>query len=379
MSASLAWAALAVALSALAAVSVCDARRFRVPPAALALLLLAGGAWRILSGPAGGDPLSGAFWWPALWGAGLGAAVVLLPIAVAELLGRRWPILPGDAWLLASAGFVCGPLGLAWTLTAGSALALLHRACIQRRRGRPFGRGLTPLGPGLAAAAAGVLLVLEFGAAQAQKAPPPPLPATALAPAAPLLPGELAQREVRLTQRTPVPWPVLARRAAALGGFGARVEERPSRVADGAAELAPPPPMAVTFRGGYRELLDTLAARSGYAWGIRGRDLVWHRHWDVEWPPPPAAASYGKAVWEVDADRHGTVEAVLAEWAGIAGWTLVWKPRSEWVVAADATFEGTFVEAVDRLLAEGPIRSAVVPTAYADNRHLVIESAEGLR
>ena len=101
------------------------------------------------------------------------------------LAGRPAPALSGDAMLLAGFGLVLGPTGLAWTLGLGCALALAHRACIQWRRRRPMRRGLTPFGPGLAAGAGVVFLMLATGALAAPadpNRPERPLAATELPP-----------------------------------------------------------------------------------------------------------------------------------------------------------------------------------------------------
>ena len=90
----------------------------------------------------------------------MGIAVVLVPALAASAMGRRWPLLPGDGALFGCLGWVMGPLGLAWTLCLGGVLASAHRICLQRKRGRPWRTGYAPLGPGMAAAAFVVWIVM---------------------------------------------------------------------------------------------------------------------------------------------------------------------------------------------------------------------------
>ena len=103
----------------------------------------------------------------------LGIAAVALPIALAQLRGRRWPLYPGDAMMLGAFGFLLGPIGLAWTMLLGSAFSLAYRVWVQRQRGRPVRKNLVPLGPGMTAGAAVVFLCVNFGVAFAAGEPPP--------------------------------------------------------------------------------------------------------------------------------------------------------------------------------------------------------------
>ena len=186
----------------MAAMAVLDARRAVVDPRLVLALLAAAAVWRYLS-PGGDSP------WTPWTGMALGIAAVALPIIVAQLRGRRWPLYPGDAMMLGAFGFLLGPIGLAWTMLLGSAFSLAYRVWVQRRRGRRIRKGLVPLGPGMTAGAAVVFLCVNFGVAFAAGEPPPhgvpavtgtaaavtvsplpdivldaaPLPATELAPA----------------------------------------------------------------------------------------------------------------------------------------------------------------------------------------------------
>ena len=189
-------------LAAMAAMAVLDARRAVVDPRLVLALLAAAATWRYLS-PDGNSP------WMPWTGMALGIAAVALPIAIAQLRGRRWPLYPGDAMMLGAFGFLLGPIGLAWTMLLGSAFSLAYRVWVQRRRGRCIRKGLVPLGPGMTVGAAVVFLCVNFGVAFAAGEPPPhgvpavtgtaaavtvsplpdiapggaPLPATELAPA----------------------------------------------------------------------------------------------------------------------------------------------------------------------------------------------------
>ena len=197
-------------LAAMAAMAVLDARRAVVDPRLVLAFLAAAAVWRYLS-PDGGSP------WTPWTGMALGIAAVALPIALAQLRGRRWPLYPGDAMMLGAFGFLLGPIGLAWTMLLGSAFSLAYRVWVQRRRGRPVRKNLVPLGPGMTAGAAVVFLCVNFGVAFAAGEPPPhgvpavtgtaalvtvsplpdiapggaPLPATELAPASTGCPRQL--------------------------------------------------------------------------------------------------------------------------------------------------------------------------------------------
>ena len=206
-------------LAAMAAMAVLDARRAVVDPRLVLALLAAAAVWRYLS-PDGNSP------WTPWTGMALGIAAVALPIIVAQLRGRRWPLYPGDAMMLGAFGFLLGPIGLAWTMLLGSAFSLAYRVWVQRRRGRPVRKNLVPLGPGMTAGAAVVFLCVNFGVAFAAGEPPPHgvpivtgaaatvtvfplpelarqevlLPATELAPASTALPEAIATRDLVFEQ-----------------------------------------------------------------------------------------------------------------------------------------------------------------------------------
>ena len=413
----------AAVLAAMAGLAVHDARRALVDPRMVLALLGAAAAWRF-AGPGG---VEGA--WPRLaagvLGASLGVTAVMIPIGVASWLGRRWPLYPGDAMMLGAFGFLLGVPGLAWTMLLGSVLALLHRFCVQRKRGRPFRKGLVPLGPGMCAGAAAVFLSMNFGVALAgdtraaetpavdardvTAAPLPavpaagetrPLAATEIAPVPAGLPASLAGRVVSVEEGESLPFPVLVRRLSALAGVTMRIEERPARITGGAAMLADPPPLRLMWNGRLAGLLDRVASLSGYhwSWETRGPEIhgpetlepgegavVFHRYWDVAQRGPEPGAGTGSAGapeplddgWTVDPDEHRTLRGVLETWAARAGWTLVWNARRDYGLGARATFEGGFLEAADLLLSGPATRRTLEVRAHRANRHLVVDDADG--
>ena len=382
-------------LAAMAAMAVLDARRAVVDPRLVLALVAAAAVWRYLS-PDDDSP------WTPWTGMALGIAAVALPIIVAQLRGRRWPLYPGDAMMLGAFGFLLGPIGLAWTMLLGSAFSLAYRVWVQRRRGRPVRKNLVPLGPGMTAGAAVVFLCVNFGVAFA--AGEPPLPATELAPAGAALPESIATRELVFEQREAVSFPAALRRLSSLSGIATAIEERPARIAGGTAILPDAPPIRLAWRGALSDLLDRLAALSGYDWSWREGTVVFYRYWDIEQRAtsaglPPASGPAGRdgqsdeaaagTEWMVEAGAHKTLRGVLENWARQAGWTLVWNSTRDYAVGSSpeqapgsspgqalrAVFRGGFLEAVDQLLAGDTTRRTLSALAYKANRHLVIEDA----
>ena len=403
-------------LIAMAAIGLVDARRMIVDPRLVLLLVGSGLLWRMFGSAATGS----------LWSAGLGAAlgigVVAAPIALAQWRRRPWPLFPGDAMMLAGLGFVFGPLGLGWSLLAGSVCALVHRVWLQRRRRRSFRRGYCPLGPGMVAGAMMVFLFVNAGGALAADRGTPwygvaePLPplrpvptetaigtaalaATELAPVRVPLPPSLAAREVAVDEVAPLSFTAVTERIAALAGAPVEVEERPARVAGGALTLSDPPDARLAFEGRLAGLLNRVAARSGYDWTWADGAIVFYRYWDVDQHSPEstaataaaderksgdeaevAAAPYqGVPLWMVDRARHPTLRDVLEDWGAQAGWSVVWKPERRYSVGADASFAGGFLDAVDLLLAAPATRRSLVALAHEPNRYLVIEDAGAVR
>ena len=403
-------------LIAMAAIGLVDARRMIVDPRLVLLLVGSGLLWRMFGSAATGS----------LWSAGLGAAlgigVVAAPIALAQWRRRPWPLFPGDAMMLAGLGFVLGPLGLGWSLLAGSVCALLHRVWLQRRRRRSFRRGYCPLGPGMVAGAMMVFLFVNAGGALAADRGTPwygvaePLPplrpvptetaigtaalaATELAPVRVPLPPSLAAREIVVDEEAPRSFRAVTERIATLAGVPVEVEERPARVSGGALTLSDPPDARLAFEGRLAGLLNRVAARSGYDWTWADGAIVFYRYWDVDQHSPEstaataaaderksgdeaevAAAPYqGVPLWMVDRARHPTLRDVLEDWGAQAGWSVVWKPERRYSVGADASFAGGFLDAVDLLLAAPATRRSLVALAHEPNRYLVIEDAGAVR
>ena len=410
-------------LAAMSAMAVLDARRAVVDPRLVLALVAAAAVWRYLS-PDDDSP------WTPWTGMALGIAAVALPIIVAQLRGRRWPLYPGDAMMLGAFGFLLGPIGLAWTMLLGSAFSLAYRVWVQRRRGRPVRKNLVPLGPGMTAGAAVVFLCVNFGVAFAAGEPPPqdvptvtgtastvtvsplpdiapgaaPLPATELAPASTALPEAIATRDLVFEQREAVSFPAAVRRLSSLSGIATAIEERPARIAGGTAILSDPPPIRLVWRGALAGLLDRLAVLSGYDWSWREGTVVFYRYWDIEqraaaagFPPTSGAVdrvgqsdeAAAGTEWMVETGVHKTLRGVLESWARQAGWTLVWNSARDYAVGSSpeqvpgsspgqalrAVFHGGFLEAVDQLLAGDTTRRTLSALAYKANRHLVIEDA----
>ena len=353
----------AAVLSAMALLAVNDARKFLIPPKAI-LALFAAGFIAHLNG-------EGSFWKPVI-GAAIGVGIVMLPIMIAIWRRRSWPIYPGDAMMLGAFGFLLGPLGLGWAILAGCGLALAHRVCLQRRRGRPVLAGYCPLGPGMAAGAALVFLCTSAGVAKADSAH--------RVTETSQLPAHLEQLDTHLQVNGSFA-DVLAR-IVTLSGFPVVAEERPSRVAGGARQLPSPGPMQFDWKGPLPGLLDLVAHESGYDWTWRRGVIVFYRYRDREQRLPgslPRTAPESAGPWVVDRNRHKTLRDVLEGWAASSGWSVVWKPRRNFTVGADATFKGDFLQAIDLLLASPATRRTLSAVAYMSNRHLVIGDAGVIR
>ena len=353
----------AAVLSAMALLAVNDARRFLIPPKAI-LTLFAAGFVAHLNG-------EGGFWKPVI-GAAIGVGLVMLPIMIANWRGRSWPIYPGDAMMLGAFGFLLGPLGLGWAILAGCGIAFAHRVCLQRRRGRPVLAGYCPLGPGMAAGAALVFLCTSAGIAHAGSA-------QRVAEVSPL-PAHLERLETHL--RVSGSFADVLAQIVILSGSPVVTEERPARVAGGVRQLPTPGPMQLDRKGPLPGILDLVAHESGYDWTWRKGVIVFYRYRDREQRLPgslPRTAPEAAGPWVVDRTRHRTLRDVLEAWAASSGWSVVWKPRHNFAVGADAAFKGNFLQAVDLLLASPATRRTLSAVAYMSNRHLVIGDAGVIR
>ena len=369
----------ALVVGAMLAIAAVDARRFVIRPPLVAALLLAGLLWQLFG--AGETVVARGFWVPAL-GAAIGVAAVGMQIAVARAAGRRWPLFGGDALLLGAFGWVLGPVGLAWSLVIGSACAVAHRVCLQRRRGRSVLRGYCPLAPGLTVGAVAVFVWLNAGMSLAQEADEgggtlAPIRATeSVVVEAVSLPPELAAREVEVEWHEPLRFAAAVRRIAQVSGVAVEVEERPSRVAGGAVALEEPAPLQMLFKGPLGALVDEVSRRTAYEWTWREGTLVFFRYWDSE---HVEAAEGAAESWLVDTDLYPTVQDVLRNWAERVGWSVVWKAEHEYSVSADAAYSGEFLRAVDLLFADPGIGRSLVVSAYSRNRQLVVEDAGAIR
>ena len=275
--------------------AVADARRLEVEPRAVVAFCVLALLWRLARAE---WVVAAAGIGEGLLGALLGAAVVMAPICVAELRRRRWPVYPGDAMLLGAFGWLLGPVGLMWSLLLGSLCALVHRACVQRRRGRPFGKGYLPLAPGLclgcllvfAGLEAGLLRAVPVSAVEMDAVEVRPIPATVSGPPVPVLPPEVAARRVKLVLEDPLPFAALAAALSRAAGVAVAIEERPGRLAEGEAALPPLPALTMVHDGPLPDLLDDLARRGGHAWTWvaasprRAAGIVFYRHRDAAWP-----------------------------------------------------------------------------------------------
>ncbi len=343
-----------------------DCRRFEIPPEAVAALVGAGVLLHDRGMTAWSDGLAGALF---------GVCVFAGPVIVASSLGRRPPLLAGDAGLLGSLGWVLGPLGLAWALVIGAPLALVHRCWLQFRRRRPLAAGYAPLGPGLVAGSLVVLVMTHAGIAMGDT-PTGTLRATQLGPDIAAGPPGSNDATISLSHGEAVGIDEAAARIAAASGHTVVVEERPARSPGGAAVLDPAPPVELDHEGGLVDLLDRIAVTSGYRWTWQDGTLVFYRYWDREWQAATRIPERLRPdAFEVDRARHDSLQQVLDAWASEAGWTLDWKAGHDYRLGADARFTGDFLDAVDSLLADPATRRSLVATAFAANRHLVIEEA----
>ena len=166
-----------------------------------------------------------------------------------------------------------------------------------------------------------------------------------------------------------------AARLEALTHIAVEIEERPSRTGI-AHSLAEPEPARFDLEGSLVEIVDRLAALYGFRWEWRDTTIVFFRYWDEEFAlaarPAPDAR---QARWEIDTDRDATLAEVLERWSQEAGWSLVWSAGADYSLGADAVFEGSFLGAVDALLADPATHATLTATAYEANHRLVIEEA----
>lgn len=274
-------------LGALAGIAVVDARRMVIRLDLVALLMVAGLCWLFAGG---GLELLGDGWWMHFGGAAFGAGMPLALILCAEAAGRRWPIYPGDALLMCAMGGILGLRGFLWALVLGCAVAVLHRACVQTRRGRGLTAGYLAAGPGLAIGAAVVFVAVNAGGALSAEnraaggSEPAAIAATELSPSGPALPRTLAERDVLLPATGPLPFRDLVASIGRAAGIETLIEERPARIAGGAVRLPEPEPMSPGEEKVLTAVLDDVAGRAGYAWEWKDGRVVFYRYRDAGWP-----------------------------------------------------------------------------------------------
>ena len=367
-----------IAIAVLASIAITDCRAMRISPPATALLASTGLAWHATT-PSHLGMVSLVWWMPAL-GLAAGIAIPATMILAAQIARRPWPLMPGDACLLGGIGAATGPLGLAWSIVAGAACTMLYRLHLQGRRKRPFARGYVPLAPGMAAGAAIVIAWIASGAALADDhvdagTQGERLVAVVLGPAVDPGPPGADEHVTSLAASEPLTLPEAAARLAALTFMAVEVEDRPSRTGI-VHPLATPAPQRFDLKGSLVEILDRLAALYRYRWEWRGNTVVFYRYADAEFAASTEPGPEERQVrWIIDTDRDASLAEVLERWSGEAGWSLVWSSDTDYRLGADAVFEGSFLGAVDALLADPVTHATLTATAYQANRRLVIEEA----
>lgn len=368
----------AATIALLAVIAMTDCRTMRIPLMPVLALAATGLAWHAVT-PSDLGAVSAAWWMPLL-GLGCGIAGPAAAIAGAEMGGRRWPLMPGDAWLLGGIGAVAGPLGLAWSIGAGTVCSLLYRALLQAKRGRPFRLGYVPLAPGMAAGAALVIAAMASGTGIASEdvlatREGDVLAAVVLPPEREPGPPGAAGEIVYVDTQEALTLSELASRMEAATGRRIVIEERPSRTGI-TAELERTAPVAIAWDGSVTALFDHVAAAHRYRWEWRGEAVVFYRYWDAEFAALVAPApEVRQARWVVDTATEATLAEVLDRWASEADWSLVWSAESDYTLGADAVFEGSFLGAVDALLADPVTHATLNATAFPANRQLVVEEA----
>ena len=154
-----AWLSAGGVIAGLAGLAAVDAKRLRISWVFLGLLVACAAAWRISGhGPVAEALLQG------LAGSAVGGAMSTVLIAWSKLRGGRTLLAGGDGLLLVAIGFLLGPVAISWALALGGVAVLVHRRCLQRKRGRSVWQGYVAFAPGMAmgAACAFVALNLDF-------------------------------------------------------------------------------------------------------------------------------------------------------------------------------------------------------------------------
>ncbi len=189
------------------------------------------------------------------------------------------------------------------------------------------------------------------------------------------LPPVITARTIKLDTRYAMSFEQIVRRLSDALKHNVTIEERAAREVSRATTLPKPRQFSVSHTGPARELLDDLAANSGYEWELKeGQggtgEVVFFRYHDLD---QVAAIDPSYKGWKVDPKRHKDLKAVLHDWAKKADWSLVWNAGEvNYKVTAHAAFSGDFPEAVDAILSDTKRKQLLVPTAYLQNRYMII-------
>lgn len=358
-----------------------DLRHHAISPWAAAALLVAGVAWHattafhanewklFLLAPVG-----------LVTGTITGTAILFLVMTGSG----RWPLSRGGPLLVPAIGACLGPFTAPLGIAIGLAIVIM---CDIRLHYAPEGDDHRPHVPLVACMAAGVLLVFAFmppfARAQEDRAndidavmESERLAAVVLAPDVDPGPPGTDEHMTSLAAAEPLTLAEAAARLEALTLLAVEIEERPSRTGI-IHPLEAPPPVRFDLSGSLVEIVDRLAALYRYRWEWRDTTIVLYRYWDAEFAaaarPVPDVR---QARWEIDTARDATLAEVLERWSQEAGWSLVWSAGTDYALGADAVFDGSFLGAVDALLADPATHATLTATAYQANRRLVVEEAQ---
>ncbi len=197
------------------------------------------------------------------------------------------------------------------------------------------------------------------------------------------LPPELDVRVVSVKPGRALDFPRLANVVADTVGYPVVIEERLARNAAEHTALSPAPEIYLEFEGGVRDLFNRLGDEAGYEWGFRvtegsGAEFFFYRYHDEEWASAGAGTGTVRdGPWRVDPVQHKTLKGVIHQWSQTAGWHLVWEAGDvDFDIEARSSFEGSFEEAVDALLADTRKQIPLVAKLYPANRYVRIMRAE---
>ena len=369
------------ATALLVGIACWEHRHHAIAPWAAVALLVAGVAWHAVVAFQGNDP---AFLLVPLLGLVVGAAfgLPIFPMLMAGV--GRWPLSRSGLLLLPAIGACLGPLATGLGIMTGLVICTAWNC----RRWFTFVEDDYDKRPPLVACVVvGTIIAFSFMPpyARAQEDPVDDdigtvtqserLAAVVLAPDVDPGPPGADEHMTALAATEPLTLAEAAARLEALTRLAVEIEERPSRTGI-AHPLAEPEPVRFDLEGSLVEIVDRLAALYGHRWEWRDTTIVFFRYWDAEFAASTSPVpDVRQARWVIDTDRDATLAEVLARWAGEAGWSLVWSAGADYSLGADAVFEGSFLGAVDALLADPATHATLTATAYQANHRLVIEEA----